>query len=121
MNVLTLTGFIVNDVEQKEVKGNHTLRMFTLANSIGHGEKKEDMYWNVLLWNTRFDKILPWIKKGRPITVVGSLHSRPSFFQKDGQIKANNLQVTAEIIHFLPERKSEEKKEETQQYGDLPF
>lgn len=117
MNLLTLMGRLTDDVEQKEVKGNHILRMFTLANSIGHGEKKEDMYWNVLLWNNRHDNILPWLKKGRMVTVVGSLHSRPSFFQKDGQVKANNLQCTAEMIHFLPDRKPEEKKEEE----SLPF
>lgn len=121
MNLLTLTGSVCQEVTEKQVNGDHTLKMFTLVNSIGRGEKKEDVFWNVLIWNTRFDKIIPWIKKGRAVTVVGALHSRPSFFQKDGQIKANNLQVTAEMIHFLPESKKEEKKPETKQYEDLPF
>lgn len=119
MNIITITGHLTADVEQKEVKGNNTLRMFTLANSIGWGEKKESMFWNVLIWNNRHDKILPWLKKGRMVVVVGNLHSRPEFFQKDGKIKANNLQVTAEMIHFLPDRKPEEKKEEVN--NDVPF
>jgi single-strand DNA-binding protein len=119
MNILTLTGACVGEVTEKQVNGEHTLKMFSLVNSIGRGDKKEDVYWNVLIWNTRFDKVIPWIKKGRMLTVVGSLHSKPSFYQKDGEIRANNLQVTAEMLHFLPERKPEEPKQP--EGGECPF
>lgn len=112
MIIITITGPMGKDPETRSTPSGAKVTSWSVATSIGFGEKKQTVWWNVSYWGDKFDKMLPYLKKGKIISITGSLSREPQIYTgKDGVAKVSALDITAEMINFV----GTERKE-----GDAP-
>lgn len=110
MNILIINGCLGKDPEVRVTGSGHKVTSFSLASSIGSGEKKTTVWWRVCYWGERFDKLLPYLKKGTWVTVNGTLSRPPAVFTPNGGIpQVGAIEITAEMIHLGGGAKKEEK------------
>lgn len=93
MNNLTMTGRLVRDAEQRDIKGVPAL-MFTVATDTGFGQNKSTMYFDCAIWGER-SKTCKGFVKGQQFMLVGEFSQR-AYQKKDGEnAVSNNLKVNS--------------------------
>lgn len=101
MNLIQIAGHVGVDPESRFTPNGKkvtTLRMATNSKKQG---KEETIWWRVTLWGDRFDQILPHIKKGSALIVVGELSKPEIYTDKEGNAQVS-LNLTAEMLRFSP-------------------
>lgn len=110
MQVITLKGRIGRDPEERTTTSGLKLVTFSLAVQAG---KEKVMWYDINIWDqhiARFSKIIPHLKKGSGIIVVGELGIMDTYQSKSGETKIR-CKVQPHVISFAP---SNEKKPEPQ-------
>lgn len=109
MNIMQIFGFVGRDVERKVMPNGGIL--FTLNIGVKSKKNKEELthWYRVNMWGeTRWEKLVPHLKKGSSVIVMGEFF--PSqYTNKDGEV-IMNLELTAESVKFSPFGKSENKE-----------
>jgi single-strand DNA-binding protein len=105
MILITLIGRIGKDPETRVTTTGQKVTTFSLATDVTRGGQKENntVWWRVTVWGDRFDKMMPYFTKGKAVTVVGTLSRAPEIWTgQDGQPRVNALEITAEMLQFVP-------------------
>lgn len=108
LNKVILIGYIGTEPETKEV-GQGKVTSFTLATEESYkdklGEKKSETEWhNVEFWGS--EKLIPFLKKGTPISVVGK--NKTDKWEKEiggEKVKFQKTKVVADEIGLLDSKK----------------
>ena len=101
MNVIQVAGRLGADAETRFTPKGQKVTTLRLASNTKKGADEEPMWWRVTLWGDRFDRIVPYLKKGTGIIVVGSMQ-KPSIFQGRNGENRISLDLTAEMVMFSP-------------------
>lgn len=107
MNIITIAGHLGGDAEERFTPNGQkvvTLRVATKT------KKGETIWWRVTAWGTQFDKMIPFLKKGGSVVVVGTFEKPELYVNKQGDTNYS-LQITASNIMFSPFGKGEHKDE----------
>jgi single-strand DNA-binding protein len=75
-----------------------TLRM---ATNIRKGGKDVTVWWKITIWGERFDKMMPYFKKGSALFVTGEMSPPQTYTDKNGTVQVS-MELTAEMISFNP-------------------
>lgn len=117
MNLLTIAGHLGADPEVRFTTTGQkviTLRVATKSRKKG---SDVTIWWRVTIWGEQFDKMMPYLKKGSSIIVVGEFHQPEIFTDKEGKPQIS-LSMTASNLIFSPfgrnERSNEENVEKNQ-------
>lgn len=108
MNLLEIAGFLGADAEERFTATGKRIIELRIAAKTRKGNKEETLWWRVTIWDDRFDKMLPYLKKGTALIVVGEMLMPETYTAKDGSIKVS-LNMRAEIVRFSPFGKSEKE------------
>ncbi len=101
MNFIQIAGFLGADAEERSTtKGKRVIHL-RVATKVRQGGKDETIWWRANIWGDRFEKMLPYLKKGTPIVVLGELEKPTTYVDKNG-VTQISLTVNAEIIRFSP-------------------
>lgn len=114
MQKIILTGRVGKDPEEKFINSNRKLVTFSLAVSV---TKEFTQWYSITIWNNRIDffiQMLPYIKKGSMITVIGDLNI-PTIYTNKNQEQIINMSVNPFSISFVNSNSSHEKKEVAQE------
>lgn len=114
MNILEIFGHLGADPETRVTPSGQKVTTLRIASNIRKGGKDETMWWRVTLWGTEFDNLLPHLKKGSALIVVGNMDKPEIYTDKEGRQQIS-LQMTAEFIRFSPFGKSERSEQQQQQ------
>lgn len=106
MNFIQIAGFLGADAEERFTSSGKKVISLRVATKVKQGGKEETIWWRVTIWGDRFDKMVPYLKKGSPVIVVGELSKPETYVDKNGVTQVS-LTITAEIIKFSPFGKSE--------------
>ena len=107
MNLLEIAGFLGGDPEERFTSSGEKVVSFRVGVKAG---KEDTMWWRVSVWGDRFDRMMPYLKKGSAVIVVGEM-SKPEIYNgKDGQPQVS-LNLNAEIIKFSPFGKPKSDRE----------
>ncbi len=107
MNFIQIAGFLGADAEERYTsKGKRVISLRVATKVRGQGGKEDTIWWRVNIWGDRFDRMLPYLKKGTPLIVLGELGVPETYTDKNGTTQVS-LTITAEIIKFSPFGKSE--------------
>lgn len=113
MQKITLMGFMGKDVEQKFTKNGVTLHTFSFAvNTI---KDKPPTWYSMVIWPKRleqFEKMIPYLKKGKMLIIGGDLHPPEIYVGNDGQSRLS-LRVEPYFINFVSTGKDNEKSNQT--------
>ena len=108
MNLLEIAGFLGADAEERFTSGGKKVISFRVGARVG---KDETMWWRVTIWGDRFDRLVPYLKKGTAVIVMGEMSKPEIYTGRDGQPQIS-LGMTAEIIKFSPFGKPKSEREE---------
>lgn len=125
MNVVTLVGRLVKDVELRFTQSGKPVGNFTLAvnrDFSREGEAKAD-FFPIIVWGKQAETCNEYIGKGSLVGVKGRLQVR-SYEGKDGT-KRYVTEIVAENVSFLATSKKQEKDPEPEAEmaagEDVPF
>jgi len=126
MNIVMIMGHLGGDAETRFTSNGQKVTTFTVATNNRRGDTEETIWWRVTLWGERFDKMIPYLKKGTAVIVNGELKKPEIWTGQDGQPRLT-LELTAEFVRFSPFGRSaaslqvSQQQEETQTGTETPM
>lgn len=109
MNFIQIAGHLGADAETRFTPNGNKVTNLRIATNVRRGGKDETMWWKVTIWGDKFDKMLPYLKKGSAVIIYGELNKPEIYTDKDGNPQVT-LTITAEVIKFSPFGKGEGQK-----------
>ncbi len=101
MNTIHIIGRVGSDPESRMTADGQKLTTFRFASNVWKSGAEETMWWRVTIWGERCNRILPHLKKGSALQIVGTMKNPTVYQGRDGNYYPS-LDVTAEMISFLP-------------------
>ena len=101
MNVIHIAGRLGADAETRVTPSGQKVTTLRMAVNIRKGGKEETMWWRVTIWGDRYDKMVPYFKKGAALIVVGEMGKPEIWTDKEGRPQVS-LDMTADIVRFSP-------------------
>jgi single-strand DNA-binding protein len=101
MIIVEIAGRLGRDPETRFTPSGQKVTTLTVATNVRKGGKDETVWWRVTIWGDRFDKLLPYLKKGSAVIIVGEMSKPEIWTDKEGRPQVS-LDMTAEIIRFSP-------------------
>lgn len=111
MMIIQIAGRLGRDAETRFTPSGQKVTTLTLATNVRKGGKEETVWWRVTIWGERFDKMMPYLKKGSALIVVGEMGKPEIWTDKEGRPQVS-LEITAEIIRFNPFGNPERSQEQ---------
>lgn len=104
MNFTQIGGHIGKDPEVRFTPDGKKVTSFTVA--VNKKKKGQDItsWYRVTVWGDQFEKMMPYLKKGSAVIVVGDCEAR-IYTDKEGRPQIS-LEMTAWNISFSPFGKS---------------
>jgi single-strand DNA-binding protein len=101
MNWVMVAGHLGADAEERFTAGGKKVISFRIAGNVRRGGKDETIWWRITIWGDRFDKMVPYLKKGSGVIVSGEMN-KPEIYTDRNGVQQISLDVTAESIKFSP-------------------
>lgn len=105
MNILQVSGHLGADAEVRFTQGGQKVTTLRIASNSKKQGREETTWWKATIWGDRFDKMVPYLKKGSAVIVIGELSKPTIYTDKEGNSQVS-LELTAEIVKFSPFGKS---------------
>ena len=94
MKVSTIAGTATKDGEVKEGGMDKAgLGSFSLAVDDGYGANKKTIYFDCTFWGKRGVAVVPYVRKGSKLTVVGDLSLNEYNGKTSLRVKVNELEL----------------------------
>ncbi|MEB2689989.1 single-stranded DNA-binding protein [Chlamydia suis] len=93
-----LVGFLAADPEERMTSGGKRVVVLRLGVKSRVGSRDETVWCRCNIWNNRYDKMLPYLKKGSSVIVAGEL-SLESYVGRDGTPQAS-ISVSVDTLKF---------------------
>lgn len=110
MQKMFILGFVGRDPEERYTSGGKKVVSFPVAVSVMKNKEKMTVWYKVNCWDEKFSGIMPHIKKGNSLVIMGELNAPTTYQNKNGDI-AIDLSINANSIDFCPISKNENKEE----------
>lgn len=114
MNLIHIAGHLGSDPEVRHTPNGQKVITFRIATHSRKGGQDVTIWYRVTIWGDRFDRMLPYLKKGTGLIVSGDLQKPEIYTDRNGQTQIS-LEITAESIRFSPFGKPERGGEERSQ------
>jgi single-strand DNA-binding protein len=108
MIIVEIAGFLGADAEERFTASGKRVVSLRVATKVRQSGADETVWWKVNVWNDRYDKMLPYLKKGSPVIIIGEMSKPETYTTKDGST-AVSMSMTAEMIKFSPFGKPDQK------------
>lgn len=116
MFTVHIAGHLGKDPETRFTPSGQKVTTFSIATNQRKGKEDVTIWVRVTIWGDRFDKILPYLKKGSAVIVTGRMNPPSSYTDKEGRTQIS-LEVTAEMIEFSPFGKTDREGQTGTQAG----
>lgn len=110
MFIAVIMGRLGKDPESRFTPNGQKVTTFTVATNHRKGKEDVTVWVRVSIWGDRFDKMLPYLKKGSLVVVHGRMNPPSSYVDREGKTQFS-LEMTAEMMEFGPSSKSERSEE----------
>lgn len=101
MNILHIIGFLGADPEERFTPGGQKLWVMRVATRTRKNGQEETIWWRITVWGDQYDKMISYLKKGKPVYVIGEMNKLDIYTDKNGQPQVS-YEATAKSLHFLP-------------------
>lgn len=106
MFYVQIAGRLGKDPETRFTASGQKVTSFSLAVSHRKGKEEQTIWVRVTIWGDRFDRMMPYVKKGSGLIVIGKMSPPSTYVDKEGRTQVS-VEVTAESIEFNPFGKSD--------------
>jgi len=101
MNFIEIMGHLGADAEVRYSPNGQKIVNLRVATNSRKAGKDFTTWWRVVIWGEKFDKILPYFKKGSSIIVMGEMQKPEVYVDKNGASQVS-LEINADVIRFSP-------------------
>lgn len=101
MNFIHIAGHLGADPETRVTPGGQKVTNFRVACNLRRGKEDITVWYRVTVWGDRWDKMMPYLKKGSSVMIGGELGKPEIYNDRSGQPQVS-LEITAEYIRFSP-------------------
>ena len=101
MIIVEIAGFLGADPEERFTANGKRVVSLRVATRVRHNGQDETVWWRINIWGDRFDKMLPYLKKGSAVIVIGEMSKPETYTSRDGTVQVS-LTMSAEMIKFSP-------------------
>jgi single-strand DNA-binding protein len=101
MIIIQIAGHLGADPETRISPSGLKVTTLRIATNVYQNGKDETVWWRVTLWGTEFDKIMPYIKKGTALFVVGEMSKPEIYNDREGRPQIS-LNLTARLLRLSP-------------------
>ncbi len=108
MILVEIAGFLGADAEERFTASGKKVVGLRVATRVRQAGAEETVWWRVSIWGDRYDKMVPYLKKGASVLIIGDMGKPETYTAKDGSV-AVSLSLNAEIVKFSPFGKPEAK------------
>lgn len=110
MILVEIAGFLGADAEERSTSGGKKVIGLRVATKVRHNGKDDTVWWRVNIWGDRFEKMIPYLRKGTAVIIVGEMGKPEIYVDKSG-VHQMSLTLQAEIIKFSPFGKPASKED----------
>lgn len=110
MIIVEIAGHLGADAEERFTSGGKRVVSLRVATKVRQGKEEVTVWWRVNIWGDRFDRMLPYLKKGSGVIIIGEMGKPETYVDKEGKTQIS-LNLTAEIIKFSPFGKGKTEQE----------
>jgi single-strand DNA-binding protein len=124
MNIIQIAGHLGADAESRVTPSGQKVINLRLAartrrrkkdardSQGGQQEERDDdtIWYRITIWGDRYDKMVPYLKKGSAVIIYGELQKPEIWTNRDGQPQVS-LEVTAFHVQFSPFGKGGSERE----------
>lgn len=108
MNYIHIIGRLGRDAEERVTADGQKILTLTMASDSRKSGKDETIWYRVTFWGDRYAKMVPYLKKGKPMMVGGELFKPTMYDDRNGNKQISSVEVRADYIKFLPYGKTDE-------------
>jgi single-strand DNA-binding protein len=101
MIIVQVAGRLGKDAETRFTPSGQKVTTLTLAANTRKAGKEETVWWRVTIWGERYDKVIPYWKKGAALIAIGEMHKPEIWTDREGRPQPS-VEMTADIIRFNP-------------------
>lgn len=110
MMKVIIAGHLGADVETRYTDKGKKVSTIRVAANTRRAGRDETVWWRVTLWGDDFDNILPYLKKGSGVIVMGDFVRNEIYMDREGKPQMS-LEVSARTIEFNPFGRSDKAGE----------
>lgn len=114
MNYVHIIGRLGKDPEVRYTSDNKKVTTLVVASNYVKSGQTETIWWRVTLWGDRWDKMISYLSKGKPVMVGGEMRKPDTYVDKSGQTQLGSIDVVADYVKFLPYGNKEENSQSSQ-------
>lgn len=118
MIIVQIAGRLGRDPESRFTTSGQKVTNLVVATNVRKAGKDETVWWRVVIWGDRFDKMLTYLKKGSAVIAIGEMNKPDIWTDKEGRPQPN-LELTADIIRFSPFGNPDAKSESNASSSNL--
>ncbi len=100
-NTIHIAGHLGSDPESRFTSSGKKVTTLRVATRVRRGQNDDTIWWRVTIWEERFEKMMPHLKKGSAVMVVGELHKPEIFQDREGKSQVS-MEITAFQLQFSP-------------------
>lgn len=112
MTFTQIAGHIGKDAETRFTQDGKKVTSFSVATNKRKAGQEVTIWYRVTIWGDQFDNMIPYLKKGSAVIVIGDFEAR-LYTDKDNKPQIS-YELTARMINFSPFGKSEKSRENQQ-------
>lgn len=120
MIIVEIAGFLGADPEERFTSNGKRVITLRIATRVRKGGQDETVWWRVNIWDDRFDKMLPFLKKGSAVIVIGEMSKPETYTGRDGTVQIS-LTLSAEMVKFSPFGRPDRPESHTQPAAEDSF
>lgn len=114
MNFVQIAGHLGANAETRFTSSGKKLVIFRVGTKGRKAGKEVTIWWRVTLWDDQFEKMVPYLLKGSPIIVYGTMEKPEIFNDREGKPQVS-LGINAVYLQFSPFGKPEKASSTTEQ------
>lgn len=112
MNFTQVAGHLGADPEERFTPSGQKVTTLRIATHSRKGGKDVTIWWKLTIWGDRFEKMMPYLKKGSPIIAMGEMNKPEIYTNKEGHPQVS-LELVVSDLRFSPFGKGDKGSENT--------
>lgn len=101
MNLIHIAGHLGADAEARYTASGKKVINLRVASRTRKGGNDDTIWWRVTLWGDQWDKMVPYLKKGAGVMIIGEFHKPEIFTDREGKPQPS-MDITAVHLQFSP-------------------
>lgn len=110
MILVEIAGHLGDDAEERTTTSGKRVITLRLATNVRQGGKDEVVWWRANIWDDRFDRMLPYLKKGTGLIVIGEMAKPDTYTDKNGVTRVS-LTLSVALVKFSPFGRNQQEKQ----------